>query len=322
MATHNEVAHAWAHQTGRCRKGHRMFYEGDTIYSYGYHFPIAKLVEADGCTRSSSFAATVVLMTVDSRSVSTAKHKSIVYRAVSHLRVFTVPHLSPCGAQHVANWEWLVASAKENADKADRARTRGAFLLSEAQDFIEQANDYSYVFGLGRMEVSLQGLGVAVADIEARMEEARRSAEAAKRLEWAKKYRQHKHRIVAWLDGYGEHMSGLSSIHTPKPYVRVVSKRGDYEATGSWDASELQTSWGVSVPLDVALKVYQYAKLVRAGVRKPCSLPGDVGGYGKAHIDHRGNIKVGCHTIPFLYARLAAVRAGLDNNMPVSLQVA
>jgi hypothetical protein len=301
MTTHNEVAHAWAHQTGRCRRGHHMFYEGDTIYSYGYHFPIARLVEADG--------RTVVLFTNDSRSVSTAKHKSIVARAVSHLRVFTVPHLSPCSVRHVANWEWLVASAKECADKADRARTRGAFLLSEAQYFIEQANGYSYVFGLGKDQVSLQGLGVAVADIEARMEEARQRADRAKRLEWAKKYRHNKHRIVAWLDGYGEHMSGLSSLYTPKPYVRVYG-------------GVLQTSWGVSVPLDVALKVYQYAKLVRAGVRKPCSLPGDVGGYGKAHIDHRGNIKVGCHAIPFLYARLAAVRAGLDNDMPVSLEAA
>jgi hypothetical protein len=312
MATHNEVAHAWAHRTGRCHKGHHMFYEGDTIYSYGHHFPIARLVEAYG--------RTVVLMTVDSHSVSTAKHKNIVARAVSHLRVNTVPHLSPCRVRHVANWEWLVASAKECADKADRARTRGAFLLSEAQDFIEQANGYNHAFGLGKDQVSLQGLGVAVADIEARTEEARRRADRAKRLEWAKKYRHNKHRIVAWLDG--EHMSGLSSIYTPKPYVRVVYKRGDYEATGSWDASELQTSLGVSVPLDVALKVYQYAKLVRAGVRKPCSLPGDVGGYGKAHIDHRGNIKVGCHAIPFLYARLAAVRAGLDENIPMSLEVA
>jgi hypothetical protein len=43
MATHNEVAHAWAHQTGRCHRGHHMFYEGDTIYSYGHHFPIARL---------------------------------------------------------------------------------------------------------------------------------------------------------------------------------------------------------------------------------------------------------------------------------------
>jgi hypothetical protein len=310
MTTHNEVAHAWAHQTYHCHKGHSMFYEGDTIYSYGYHFPIARLVDVGGDT--------VVLMTVDSRSVSTAKHKSIVACAVSHLSVFTVPHLSPDSARHVANWEWLVASAKKCADKAARAHTRGACFLREAQNFIEQANGYSHAFGLGKDQVSLQGLGVAVADIEARMEEARRAADMAKRLEWAKKYRQYKQNIVAWFDGSVSRIV----IHTPKPYVRVVSKRGDYEATGSWDASELQTSWGVSVPLDAALKVYQYAKLVRAGVRKPCSIPGDVGGYGKAHIDHRGNIKVGCHAIPFLYARLAAVRAGLDNDMPVSLEVA
>lgn len=33
MANHHEVAHAWAHQTGKQRNGKRMFYEGDRIYT-------------------------------------------------------------------------------------------------------------------------------------------------------------------------------------------------------------------------------------------------------------------------------------------------
>lgn len=73
MANHNQVAHAWAHQTGKHRRGFNMFYEGEVIYSYGHHFPIARLVEVEG--------RRTVLITTRSYSVSTAKHKTYTWRA-------------------------------------------------------------------------------------------------------------------------------------------------------------------------------------------------------------------------------------------------
>lgn len=42
MKTNQEVADAWA--MGYSAKGNNMFTDGETIYSYGYHFPIAKRV--------------------------------------------------------------------------------------------------------------------------------------------------------------------------------------------------------------------------------------------------------------------------------------
>jgi hypothetical protein len=95
MASHREVAHAWAHQTGRQRRGHHMFYEGRSIYSYGYHFEIARMVEAPS-------GRAVVLITADRYSVSTSQHTSIVRGAVSHMTSFVVEDVTAASPEDAA----------------------------------------------------------------------------------------------------------------------------------------------------------------------------------------------------------------------------
>lgn len=72
----NEIAHLWAHKTQTsARNGQGNFYfDGDTIYSYGSHFPIARHVAAA--------AGNAVLFTTRTRSVTTSRHVSDVRRAI------------------------------------------------------------------------------------------------------------------------------------------------------------------------------------------------------------------------------------------------
>jgi hypothetical protein len=66
--SHDMVAHLWAHQSqdsARTANGN-FFFTGDTIYSYGHHFPIARHVGG------------VVLFTTRGYSVTTAGHKGHV----------------------------------------------------------------------------------------------------------------------------------------------------------------------------------------------------------------------------------------------------
>ena len=65
MATNKEVAEAFATKKGD-KKSDTMFIEGDIIYSYGYHFPIAYRV------------GDLVFFNVENYSNTTAKHKSLV----------------------------------------------------------------------------------------------------------------------------------------------------------------------------------------------------------------------------------------------------
>lgn len=68
MKTNQEVADAWA--MGYSAKGNNMFTDGVTIYSYGYHFPIATRVNGH------------VLFNMTYYSATTCKHQSHVRRAM------------------------------------------------------------------------------------------------------------------------------------------------------------------------------------------------------------------------------------------------
>lgn len=91
------VAHVWAQQNqqhGR-NKQHNFYFTGDTIYSYGSHFPIAVIV-----TRKSGKRC--VLFTTDGSSVTTSKHINWTRQAVRHLS--PVFHVS-LGGTYLTDWE-------------------------------------------------------------------------------------------------------------------------------------------------------------------------------------------------------------------------
>jgi hypothetical protein len=64
----NEIAHLWAHQSKPDARNPQsnFYFRGDTIYSYGSHFPIARHIEHDG--------KKAVLFTSRTYSNTTAKH--------------------------------------------------------------------------------------------------------------------------------------------------------------------------------------------------------------------------------------------------------
>jgi len=65
-----QVANNWRQQTNKGKNGSHMFYEGRTIYSYGYHFPMAYI------TNMKHDGKTIILQNSDSYSNSTARHLS------------------------------------------------------------------------------------------------------------------------------------------------------------------------------------------------------------------------------------------------------
>ena len=301
MANHNDVAHAWAHQTGRHRKGFNMFYEGATIYSYGYHFPIATHAQT-------AQGHPVVLMTTAGYSVSTAKHKNYVARAIRHLEVIRVPHLMrghpPQVDNEAAAREWYAAIASA-LRSAERARKHKAFHVSEAQYLIDQHNTYANAFALVGTRhfpvlLSLETFGAQYAEMQGAIRQEREAAAERQRLEGLARAIEDKARLRDWL-------KGVEGVHAPRTLRPMVRVKGDM----------LQTTWGVSVPLEDALRVYEHAKRMNAMPRETpddglCDIVGSVGSFGDAYVSRTGNIRVGCHTIPFRYARMAACLAGIE----------
>lgn len=82
-----ECARRWASETRKPygKAGHSMFYEDDTIYSYGRHWPLARKVTLPDTGR------TVALMNDVYYSSSTARHRCHVARAIGY-RYESVEH--------------------------------------------------------------------------------------------------------------------------------------------------------------------------------------------------------------------------------------
>lgn len=87
------------HTKGRTRN---MFIEGDTIYSYGTHFPIAKRL-----------TATEFLFNSRSYSSSTRCHKAAVSRAI-HLKGFIMWDMPNCEIEKITNALFVKAEYLQN----------------------------------------------------------------------------------------------------------------------------------------------------------------------------------------------------------------
>lgn len=75
------VVHAWAHQHEARATGSNFYFVGDTIYSYGPHFPIARIDVDRG----------IVWFTTRGYSNTTAKHTSLARQAIPS--VYTVAYV-------------------------------------------------------------------------------------------------------------------------------------------------------------------------------------------------------------------------------------
>jgi hypothetical protein len=286
--SHDIVAHNWAHQTGKKCRGFNMFYEGETIYSYGYHFPIARFFTAPNGER-------IVVFSEERRSVSTSKHQITVRRALGYPRedLLEVPFLNGTSAYDAERWvEYLDKAIETSTGKWQRARV---YKDSHAGDIIRAIHKINAILQLWQLDhIPQREVPEDIAAFAASHEERRK----AERIEEDKADRE---KIKKWLNG-----EDVVPPHTRIPYVRVMPSPRVAEY-------EVQTSWGVKVPLADAMKLYRMAGLVRivGKIWRP-SKRHQIGGWTVDHIAADGTLKAGCHVIPFKVQQEAARLAGLD----------
>jgi hypothetical protein len=168
------VAHLWAHQAqDGARNPHgNLYFHGDTIYSYGNHFPVARHVRNKRGERA-------VLLTTRRYSSTTSGHASVVEGACRHLTAFGVD--DPCGGNTKADrlQEFLAYSQQlgELQAKYMRAKTRKPSFLRGMKAVVHQANAFAEFFGI-RRRLKLDDAEKLAKDCE-RIERA--TAAAAKR---------------------------------------------------------------------------------------------------------------------------------------------
>ena len=96
-----QCAHVWAQQTQSHGRSTSTFFEGDSIFSYGYHYKTAKIHVVNG--------KRVALVNSHSYSPTTCQHRSHVTRALSGL----MPYFY---SSNVDNLKAAAKEAKQNAE--------------------------------------------------------------------------------------------------------------------------------------------------------------------------------------------------------------
>lgn len=244
MASNRNVAHAWANQTGRNKKGSNMFYEGPSIYSYGYHFEIARLVGG------------VVLFNSRRYSVSTSKHQSYTLSACNHIPHFTVPSMT----DHNANAEWYLKEIDTLKVSVVRARKNAEYLASSLRGMIDTAASYAARFKpiAPKLRTAIKKLETQAKDGQLfsprEMEKIKAKIEGARKLAREQTERRKKEaeeraakaieKLEAWASGQSNELPGYSWDLKLPTRLRINGKR-------------IETSRGAQITLRAAVGLWE-----------------------------------------------------------------
>lgn len=287
----SEVAHIWASQqqkSGR-NSGGNFYFDNQTIYSYGSHFPIATIRGND------------VFFTLRSYSNTTAKHIGRARGAISHKNIIWVndvpvnfKYLDSTHENNLKYWKREIQQmVNELGNKRNKAETR----LSVIARNVAQLNTYCDYFKLKIKDKDLKSLLslVNAPDFvdKAREAKAKQDELNAKKLKQAAKaYEQY---ITLWRKYDKDGIENLS----PKVKELCNFYNNNSEAFTrlrfNADHNRLETSKGVQIPAEIAKRAYKQLNGCIEGTCNELSVP--VMNYTITKTT-KDAIIAGCHTIP------------------------
>jgi DNA-directed RNA polymerase subunit RPC12/RpoP len=292
-----QVAHLWAsggQDSARNAGSGNFYFSGDTIYSYGSHFPIARLVPG------------AVLMTTRSYSNTTAKHIGFVRQALSSVQWNAVLFVANPAANrlsdHVANYLNMAERYRQLVQSAGKARQRKADILRQAEDIRTQAARYRKLFCKGglRQCKPLPPVENAAAIIAA--EDAKAAKQAAE-LE-AKRQAAQAAELAVWNAGGLQDWKRNGWWHSPS--LRLADdKTADIPSSAPInfrllpDGETVRTTLGAEFPRRHCERVFRAIASCRAA-GKAWQRNGRlirVGHFQLDSIEPNGNIVAGCHNI-------------------------
>ena len=283
--TNEQCAHVWAQQkqeSGRTNNGN-MYFEGNTIYSYGRHYPIARFVENKG-------REAVLFNSTDSSMTTKTKHKNAVNRALIGHDVIYVPNLSPSFERE--NVEYFKQAFEDSLISMARARKNADMHYNQAVRLNSQLNTYLKLFGRKPIDM-LKGHDMQALQ-EIAKENARKQAKVRAKAK-KKRIKELESDAIAWRKGESRYLS-----HDYPTCLRMKS------------LETVQTSQGAEFPLQDALKALPLIRACKSkGVewnRNGESIK--LGHFQVDRIEKSGNVKAGCHYVTFKEIQLFAESIG------------
>jgi hypothetical protein len=292
----DEIPHLWFHQTqSDARNGQgNVYFDGDTIYSYGEHFPIARHV-------TSKSGRPAVLFTTKRHSVTTSGHCSAVRQAIPQsATVFHVPNLrgdfwGGREIDHAANLAHFVTESRDALGKARRAHRSGEWELKAAFGYRETARTYARFFRVPCPKFDFLPTGKELKTLKAQIAERAERHKASQALSAQREQeRQAERHRIEMLDSAEKSAlwrQGNPNVRLPWGAETLLRIKG----------SEVETSRGARVPVSHAKRGLAFVRrVVSSGqeyVRNGHTL--HLGHYAIDKIETDGTLHAGCHVIKF-----------------------
>jgi hypothetical protein len=227
------VAHYWANQVQVCARSQQdnFYYHGQTIYSYGNHFPIAKIYDG------------FILLTTKTYSNTTAKHIYIVRNACSHKNVIEV---SDVMGNHESNFNFWHSSITALINKIPKARNKAKY-INLAKLLSEDANRYVSVFKIKMPKDLAKVIKSIELDAEELCEELKLKAKKEHDLVFGKGKRLYEKFLKEWRKG--KSINDIIDLMSLNSY-KLAAQYKNYTGLTSIRLNEqdLETTKGVFVP--------------------------------------------------------------------------
>jgi hypothetical protein len=132
------LAHNFTNRIKPAGKGSNMFYNNDTIYSYGYHFPIAKFV-------NNTVGEQIILLNIRSYSNTTSQHQHKVRSAIpNNIKIVRCIDLENNFTANYNNLIYRLNNAQNFIHKAKKAIKYKSQLINNAKHELDNYIDYVY----------------------------------------------------------------------------------------------------------------------------------------------------------------------------------
>ena len=282
----SQVAHCWANQTKASGSGSNFFFDGASIYSYGHHFEVARLVQTES-------NKTIALHTTANYSVPTQQHKREAYWACHnlhesfHVPSFPVMDKIPTKAWFKDVFAYYHDKAVESHRKAKRARKYTDMHLRDAEEAIANARLLKSHF-----PKATKGLRIhSVNDDEIARIEAKAKAQAKRdKKERARKLKEHEvymaEQEVAWLNYETDRIMNMSSWAWGGMKNYLLRKHATKD--------RIETSHGAHVTMREGEAFYKVIDRYR---NRPTECPqANVNGFRLTRLEESGAV-IGCHTL-------------------------
>jgi hypothetical protein len=324
----DEIPHLWAHQiTPEARNaGRNLYFKGATIYSYGSHFPIARHVTSANGKRKA------VLFTTRDYSNTTSKHKHLVRCALPAETIrFYVPQVDVGAFSRNHNLAYFIREMGNEWIKAQKSIKYGASHIASMRGLLANAKAYAKFFGASAADLKLPATPKQIRELQTKI--AARETKRKQREQWAAENPSEAQRIrqeafakrnaaaiakyenekQEWYAGERSHFPQNPALKSWQQSRNAELRIVTVAESSTHNVQVVQTSLGVSVPIDHAIRGLRLVRAVMQSGReyKRNGHTEHLGPYAVDSIAIDGTLKAECHVIT--WDSIARIAPALDS---------